>query len=51
MFGATVQIAALEKCLGGELIMAPFSMKLVYQPKHPEVLRINPKRQMPVLVH
>jgi glutathione S-transferase len=25
-------------------------MKTLYQPKHPEVLRINPKRQVPVLV-
>jgi glutathione S-transferase len=25
-------------------------MKTLYQPKHPEVLRINPKRQVPVLI-
>jgi glutathione S-transferase len=30
--------------------MVPFEMKTLYQPKHPEVLRINPKRQVPVLV-
>jgi len=51
MFGAKVQIAALEKGLDTELIMVPFSMTLLYQPKHPEVYRINPKRQVPVLVH
>ncbi len=28
----------------------PFEMKTLYQPKHPEVLRINPKRQVPVLI-
>ena len=30
--------------------MVPFEMATLYQPKHPEVLRINPKRQVPVLV-
>ena len=30
--------------------MVPFEMKTLYQPKHPEVLRINPKRQVPVLI-
>ena len=30
--------------------MVPFEMKTLYQPKHPEVARINPKRQVPVLV-
>jgi len=33
MLGAKVQIAALKKCLGGELIVMPFSMALPYQPK------------------
>ncbi len=51
MFGAKVQIAMLEKGLDFELVMVPFDMKLLYQPKHPEVLRINPKQQVPVLVH
>jgi glutathione S-transferase len=41
----------LEKGLGHELIMVPFSMDRLYAPKHPEVLRINPKAQVPVLVH
>jgi glutathione S-transferase len=31
--------------------MVPFTMEHRYEPKHPEVLRINPKRQVPVLVH
>jgi glutathione S-transferase len=50
MFGAKAEIAAREKGLDVELVMVPFEMKTLYQPKHPEVLRINPKRQVPVLV-
>src|SRR4029079_1437345 len=51
MFGAKAQIAALEKGLDFELVMVPFDFDALYTPKHPEVLRINPKRQVPVLVH
>lgn len=51
MFGAKVQIAAAEKGLDFELVMVPFEMKRLYEPKHPDVLRINPKRQVPVLIH
>jgi glutathione S-transferase len=50
MFGAKAEIAALEKGLDFDLIMVPFELKTLYQPKHPEVLRINPKRQVPVLI-
>jgi glutathione S-transferase len=50
MFGAKAEIAAREKGLDVGLIMVPFEMKTLYQPKHPEVLRINPKRQVPVLI-
>src|SRR5713101_3235725 len=50
MFGAKAEIAAHEKGLAFELIMVPFEMKTLYQPKHPEVLRVNPKRQVPVLI-
>ena len=50
MFGAKVEIALAEKAIDFELVMVPFEMKTLYQPKHPEVLRINPKRQVPVLV-
>jgi glutathione S-transferase len=35
MFGAKAEIAALEKGLDVELIMVPFEMKTLYQPKHP----------------
>lgn len=51
MFGAKAQIAALEKGIDAEIVMVPFEMMRLYEPKHPEVLRINPKRQVPVLVH
>ncbi len=51
MFGAKAQIAALEKGLDVDLVMVPFDMDRLYEPKHPEILRINPKRQVPVLIH
>jgi len=50
MFGAKAEIAAHEKGLTFELVMVPFEMKTLYQPKHPDVLRINPKREVPVLI-
>lgn len=50
MFGAKAQIALLEKGLAFDLVMVPFDRDDRYQPKHPEVLRINPvKQQVPVL--
>lgn len=51
MFGAKAEIAAIEKGLDVERIMVPFDMKRLYEPKHAEVVRINPKRQVPVLIH
>ncbi|MBX3655733.1 MAG: glutathione S-transferase family protein [Ramlibacter sp.] len=51
MFGAKCQIAALEKGLDVELVMVAYDSSRGYDPKHPDVLRINPKRQVPVLVH
>ena len=51
MYGAKAEIAAREKGLQFELVMVPFQMKTLYDPKHPEVLRINPKRQVPVLIN
>jgi glutathione S-transferase len=49
MFGAKAEIAALEKGLDFELVMVPYDRG--YEPKHAEVLRVNPKRQVPVLIH
>ena len=51
MFGAKAQIAALEKGFTVELVMVPFDMARLYEPKHGDVLRINPKKQVPVLIH
>jgi glutathione S-transferase len=51
MFGAKAQIAALEKGLDFNLVMVAYDSHHGYAPKHPEILRINPKRQVPVLVH
>ncbi|MGQ3353624.1 MAG: glutathione S-transferase family protein [Phreatobacter sp.] len=50
MFGAKAEIAAREKAIPFDLVMVPFDMQRLYDPKHPEVTRINPKRQVPVLV-
>jgi glutathione S-transferase len=51
MFGAKVQIALLEKAIPFELEMVPFDRDDRYQPKHPEVQRVNPvKQQVPVLI-
>lgn len=49
MFGAKVQIAALEKGLDCDVVMVPFDQ--AYEPKHPEVVRVNPRQQVPVLLH
>jgi glutathione S-transferase len=51
MFGAKVQIAAIEKGIAVDLVMVPFTQAEGYSPKDPEVVRINPKKQVPVLVH
>lgn len=51
MFGHKAEIAAREKGLDFDLVMVPFDMHKLYEPKHPEVSRINPKAQVPVLVH
>jgi len=50
MFGAKAQIALLEKAVDCEVVLVPFDFEKLYTPKHPEVLRINPKQQVPVLV-
>jgi len=51
MFGAKTQIAAIEKGLDFELVMVAFDNAAGYQPKHPEVIRVNPKQQVPILLH
>jgi glutathione S-transferase len=51
MFGAKAEIALREKGVAFELVMVPFDKLDRYEPRHSEVLRINPKRQVPVLIH
>jgi glutathione S-transferase len=50
MFGRKAEIACAEKGIDVEVEMVPFSLATFYEPKHPEVARINPKGQVPVLV-
>ena len=45
MVGAKVEIAALEKGLPVKVFMVPYEPQAGYEPKHPDVVRINPKRQ------
>jgi glutathione S-transferase len=51
MFGMKAEIALAEKGIAFERISVPFDDARGYEPKAPEVLRINPKRQVPVLIH
>ncbi len=51
MFGAKAEIALREKGVDFDLEMVAFSQAQGYSPKHPEVLRVNPRRQVPVLIH
>lgn len=51
MFGAKVEIAVREKALDFELVMVAFNNRIGYSPKHPDVVRINPKQQVPVLIN
>ena len=50
LFTAKVRIALDEKALPYELVSVPFGRAAGYQPKHPDVLALNPKAQVPVLV-
>jgi glutathione S-transferase len=50
LFTAKVRIALAEKNLPCELISVPFSRAAGYSPKLPEMLAINPKGQVPVLI-
>ncbi|MBJ6127670.1 glutathione S-transferase family protein [Microvirga splendida] len=50
LFSRKVEIALYEKGLAFERVGVTFSQTKGYSPKHPEVLAINPKGQVPVLV-
>lgn len=49
LFSRKVEIALGEKGLPFERVMVPFNQTTGYDPKHPEVLALNPKKQVPVL--
>lgn len=49
LFTGKVRIALDEKGVDYELVSVPFS-RAGYEPKHPKVVEVNPKRQVPVLV-
>jgi glutathione S-transferase len=51
LFAKKVEIALAEKGLAFERDLAPFTQTEGYSPRHPEVLKHNPKRQVPVLIH
>jgi glutathione S-transferase len=50
LFSRKVEIALYEKGLAFERIAVAFSQTKGYAPKHPDVLALNPKGQVPVLV-
>jgi glutathione S-transferase len=50
LFSRKVEIALREKEIDFEREMAPFTQAQGYEPRHPVVLAINPKRQVPVLI-
>lgn len=50
MFGAKAQIALIEKAIDYQLVMVPYDRDRGYEPRHPEVMRVNPKRQVPILI-
>lgn len=50
LFTAKVRIALAEKQLDYERIEVDYSLQNAYLPHHPEVARLNPKGQVPVLI-
>lgn len=50
LFTAKVRIALDEKDLEYERVEVGWSLKDRYEPHHPDVIALNPKRQVPVLV-
>ena len=50
LFTAKVRIALAEKQIDYERIEVGYSFQNAYLPHHPEVARLNPKAQVPVLL-
>jgi glutathione S-transferase len=50
LFSAKTRIALEEKGLAHEPVQVGWSREARYEPHHPEVVALNPKRQVPVLI-
>ena len=50
LFSAKARVALEEKGLTYELTQVEWSLKNRYEPHHPEVARLNPKGEVPVLI-
>ncbi len=50
LFTAKVRIALAEKGLAYDRVEVGWSLRDRYQPHHPDVIALNPKREVPVLV-
>jgi len=50
LFAAKARIALAEKGLDHELTQVEWSLQHRYEPHHPEVARLNPKGEVPVLI-
>lgn len=50
LFSAKSRIALAEKGVEAELVFVGWSREARYEPHHPDVVALNPKRQVPVLV-
>jgi glutathione S-transferase len=50
LFTGEVHLVLEAKRLPYEPISVPFSRATSYQPRHPMVVRVNPKQRVPVLV-
>jgi glutathione S-transferase len=50
LFSAKTRIALAEKGLAHDLVQVGWSRAAAYEPHHPDVIALNPKRQVPILV-
>ena len=50
LFAKKVEIALAEKGIPFERVLVPFNQETGYAPKNPDVIAINPKGQVPVLI-
>lgn len=50
LFSAKARIALGEKGLAHDLVQVGWNRRTAYEPHHPDVVALNPKRQVPVLV-